>query len=114
MEDMKKAVSAKDPDNWLQSDIHLHNILFLMANNERAEHMIDNLNDQWHRLRLGYIALQDRTKTSVIEHEQFVGSVLAGKADLAAQQMGEHLTRVRDDLILLVEKLVMPFSSHGF
>ena len=114
LEDMKKAVAAKDPDIWLQSDIHLHNILFLMSNNERAEHMVDNLNDQWHRLRLGYVALQDRTNTSVVEHEEFVGSVLAGEADLAAQQMCEHLTRVRDDLILLVEKLIMPFSSNGF
>jgi DNA-binding GntR family transcriptional regulator len=112
--DMKNATEADDPDLWLQADIHLHNILFLMSNNERAERIIENLNDQWHRLRLGYVALQGRTKASIGEHEEFVGSVLAGDAENAEKQMREHLARVRDDLIQLVEKLVMPFSSGGF
>jgi DNA-binding GntR family transcriptional regulator len=112
--DMKKATEANDAGLWLQADIHLHNILFLMSNNERAERIIENLNDQWHRLRLGYVALQGRTKTSIVEHEGFTESVLAGDADKAEQQMREHLARVRDDLIQLVEKLVMPFSSSGF
>lgn len=114
LSEMKKATDAKDPDVWLQADIHLHNILFLMANNERAERITENLNDQWHRLRLGYVALQGRTKTSIVEHEGFVASVLAGDAEKAETQMREHLTRVRDDLIQLVERLIMPFSSRGF
>ncbi len=112
--DMKNATETNDSELWLQADIHLHNILFLMSNNERAERIIENLNDQWHRLRLGYVALQGRTKASIGEHEEFVGSVLAGDADNAERQMREHLARVRDDLIQLVEKLVMPFSSGGF
>ncbi len=60
------------------------------------------------------MTLQGRTKASIVEHEEFVGSVLAGDADKAEKQMREHLARVRDDLIQLVEKLVMPFSSGGF
>jgi DNA-binding GntR family transcriptional regulator len=48
--DMKAAVEDDDPDAWLQADIHLHNIIFLMANNERAEQVIRTLNDQWHRI----------------------------------------------------------------
>ncbi len=112
--DMKNATEANDADLWLQADIHLHNILFLMSNNERAERIVENLNDQWHRLRLGYVALQGRTKTSIGEHEGIVRSVLAGDAENAEKQMREHLARVRDDLIQLVEKLVMPFSSSGF
>jgi GntR family transcriptional regulator, rspAB operon transcriptional repressor len=112
--EMKAAVDDADPDAWLQSDIHLHNILFLMANNERAEQIVRNLNDQWHRIRLGYAALQGRTGKSVGEHEGFVQSVLAGDADKAEQQMREHLARVRDDLVQLVKRLVLPFSSSGF
>ncbi len=114
LDDMKKAAEIKDPDLWLKSDIHLHNILFLMANNERAERIIENLNDQWHRLRLGYVALQGRTKTSIGEHEAFVQSVIAGDGEAAERQMREHLTRVRDDLIELVERVVMPYTSRGF
>ena len=112
--DMKASVEANDAEVWLQTDIHLHNTLFLMANNERAEQIVKNLNDQWHRLRLGYVALQGRTTTSLAEHEAFTRSVIAGDAKKAEKQMREHLARVRDDLIHLVEKLVMPFSNRGF
>jgi DNA-binding GntR family transcriptional regulator len=112
--DLQAAVDAKDPDVWLQADSHLHNILFIMANNERAEQFVKNLNDQWHRLRLGYVALQGRTRVSIGEHEGFVRSVLDGAPDQAERQMREHLERVRDDLIVLVQRLVIPFSSSGF
>jgi DNA-binding GntR family transcriptional regulator len=112
--EMKAAAGDEDPDVWLQSDIHLHNILFLMANNQRAEQIVRNLNDQWHRIRLGYAALQGRTDRSLVEHEGFVRSVLAGDAEKAEQQMREHLARVRDDLIQLVKRLVLPFASSGF
>jgi DNA-binding GntR family transcriptional regulator len=109
--DMKLATT---PDIWLQADSRLHNILFMMANNERAEQFVKNLNDQWHRLRLGYVALQGRTSVSIGEHEGFVESLLAGDGDLAEKRMREHLERVRDDLIVLVKRLVLPFSSNGF
>jgi DNA-binding GntR family transcriptional regulator len=112
--DMKLAAVSGDSDIWLQADSRLHNILFMMVNNERAEQFIKNLNDQWHRLRLGYVALQGRTSVSNAEHEGFVESLLAGDGDQAEKQIREHLERVRDDLIMLVKKLVLPFSSNGF
>ena len=76
LEQMKRATQLQKPESWLEADIHLHNILFMMSNNERAERIIVNLNDQWHRLRLGYVALQGRTQTSIQEHEAFVNSCL--------------------------------------
>ena len=85
-----------------------------MANNERAENIVANLNDQWHRLRLSYVALQGRTQKSIAEHEAFVQSVLARDPDEAERRMQEHLARVRDDLIQLVVKVIMPFTSRGF
>ena len=112
--EMKECTESKDADVWLQADVRLHSILFLMANNERAEQIVKNLNDQWHRLRLGYVAIHGRTATSFLEHEGFTLSVLAGDADRAEKQMREHMARVRDDLIHLVEKLIMPFSDRGF
>jgi len=112
--EMRQAAEAADSAIWLQSDIHLHNILFLMANNERAENIVANLNDQWHRLRLSYVALQGRTQKSIAEHEAFVQSVLAHDPDEAERRMQEHLARVCDDLIQLVVKVIMPFTSRGF
>ncbi len=114
LQEMKESIDSNDAEAWLTADVRLHSVLFLMANNERAEQIVKNLNDQWHRLRLGYVALHGRTATSFIEHEAFVQSVLSGDADSAETQMREHMARVRDDLIHLVEKLIMPFSDRGF
>ncbi len=114
LDDMKSATNLNEPEDWLRADIHLHNILFIMANNERAIRIVANLNDQWHRLRLGYVALQGRTHTSILEHEQFVESVIAYDPARAEQQMRVHLTRVRDDLIQLVEKIVIPLGNSLF
>jgi DNA-binding FadR family transcriptional regulator len=98
----------------MQADIRLHNILFLMSNNERAENYINNLNDQWHRLRLAYTALQGRTEKSIIEHSRIVTSVLEGDAEKATNYMCDHLIRVREDLEKLIEKVILPFSNSGF
>lgn len=106
--------TAKDTDAWLESDIHLHNVLFVMADNERAERLIANLNDQWHRLRLGYVALRGRTSQSVKEHEAIVNSVLSSNPDEADKYIGLHLSRVRDDLVNLASKVLMPYNDKGF
>lgn len=111
---MKQAAAANNREEWLEADIHLHNTLFLMADNVRAERFIANLNDQWHRLRLGYDAMQGRTARSIKEHEAFVKSVLAGDADSAEQHMRTHLERVRDDLVNLVTKVLLPYTGRGF
>jgi DNA-binding GntR family transcriptional regulator len=112
--EMRNAVEAQDADYWLRTDFHLHNILLMMANNERAEKIVNNLNDQWHRLRLGFVAMQGMTGKSIKEHEQFVLSVLAQDPDGAETQMRAHLSRVRDDLIHLVVKVLMPYNDRGF
>ncbi len=54
------------------------------------------------------------TEKSIVEHADFVHSVLIGDEQRAETQMRDHLTRVRDDLIQLVKRLVLPFSSSGF
>lgn len=114
LEYMKKASKNDNRDEWLEADVHLHNTLFLMADNVRAERIVANLNDQWHRLRLGYDAVQGRTAKSVKEHEAIVNSVLAGDAEEAELQIDIHLTRVRDDLIQLVTKVLLPYTGRGF
>ena len=114
IEYMKKAAEANNREEWLEADVHLHNTLYLMADNVRAERIIANLNDQWHRLRLGYDAMQGRTTKSIKEHEAFVTSVLEGDADAAEQHIRIHLARVRDDLIHLVTKVLLPYMGRGF
>ena len=113
-ETMTAMIEAPDADVWLEADVHLHNVLFTMADNQRAERFIANLNDQWHRIRLGYVGMRGQTSQSIEEHQNFVNCVLANQPDDAAKYMSIHLNRVRDDLINMVSKVLMPYNENGF
>lgn len=110
---MRAAAEASDADAWLKADFLLHDILFQMSGNERANQIIENLNDQWHRVRIGFVALQGRTKHSVTEHQLFVESILAGNGDEAEKRMRTHLNRVREELVHLLVTMVLPFVEEG-
>ena len=110
---MRAAADAADPDRWLKSDFQLHDVLFDMAGNERARRVIVNLNDQWHRVRQGYVAMQMRIQLSTQEHETFVGSILAGMGDDAESQMRQHLQNVCKAVVNLLENAVLPFAGNG-
>jgi DNA-binding GntR family transcriptional regulator len=113
LESMHKASQADDPEAWLQADNRLHDVLFQMAGNVRARRIIANLNDQWHRLRVGFVALRGRTGRSADEHRLFVESILAGNGEEAELRMRTHLNEVRDELVHLLVTVVLPFVEEG-
>lgn len=113
LEEMRAAADTGDTEGWIQADIALHDVLFDMAENERAVKIITNLNDQWHRLRIGFTALQGRTKQSVSEHEAFINAILEGDGNNAEKYLQQHLNRVREELVHLLVNLVLPFVDEG-
>jgi DNA-binding GntR family transcriptional regulator len=113
IQQLASASEINDTDAWLQADYHLHTILFSMADNERARRIIDNLNDQWHRVRVGFSALQGRTSISILEHKAFVDCILDGNGEEAERLMRTHLNRVRQELVNLLVNLVLPFVEEG-
>jgi DNA-binding GntR family transcriptional regulator len=113
MDDMRAAAGIGDTTAWLKADIGLHEVIFDMAGNERAIRIVTNLNDQWHRLRIGFTTLQGRTKRSVDEHEAFICAILDGDGDSAEKYMCQHLNRVRTELVQLLVNLILPFVDEG-
>ena len=110
---MENASNANDPAAWLETDVHLHDVLFMMAGNERAHHIVEDLNVQWHRVRVGFVALQGRTRRSADEHRAFIECILAGNGEEAERQMRAHLNQVRDELAHLLVTMVLPFANEG-
>ncbi len=110
---MRQAVAAEDAEAWLTADAQLHETLFQMASNERAAGLIRGLNEQWHRLRIGFTVRQERMKRSVREHEQIIQLVLMGDGPQAEAQMRQHLHNVRTELVELLVNMVLPFASNG-
>jgi DNA-binding GntR family transcriptional regulator len=113
LERMSQAAETGDSAAWLQADIALHNILFDMASNERARRLVMNLNDQWHRVRIGFVAMQGRTRRSTQEHFDFAEAILAGDGEEAEKRMRRHLNNVREELVRLLINVVLPFVQEG-
>lgn len=110
---MKQAASIKDYEAWRHADIELHHLIFAMYGNERASRIIDDLNNQWYRVRIGLAALEGRLERSNREHEEIVASILAGNGNEAERLTIKHLNKVRDDLIHVLVNLVLPFAESG-
>ena len=66
-------------DEWLEIDNQFHALLFQMANNKRSEQIIKNLNYQWHRLRIGLLAMEGRIQKSVKEHANMAQAIVGRK-----------------------------------
>ena len=113
MDRMRQAAEADDPDAWLEADAQLHDVIFAMGANERASNIIGSLNDQWHRVRIGFVAMQGRIERSNPEHEVIVDRILAGDGEEAERHMRLHLNNVRQELVRLLVNLVLPFVEEG-
>jgi len=93
---------------WLQRDNDFHELLFKMANNDRAELIIKNLNAQWHRLRLGILAIEGRISISTREHKEIAEAILAKNSQRAEELMKGHLSNLEKLLINLMKTFNYP------
>ncbi len=110
---MRKAMEENNTNSWAKLDINLHHVIFVMADNDRVMNIIENLNDQWNRLRIGFSARTGRMARSIIEHEAIVYAILSGDADKSEKEMVAHLENVREELVNLLVNMVLPFVKEG-
>lgn len=93
---------------WLDVDMEYHRILFRLAGNRRAEQIVDTVNNHWHRLRLGILAIEDRIEKSVVEHTRIAEAVLSGDAARAESLMAEHLQNLKIMLVGIMKAFHYP------
>ena len=102
-----RAADPQDEEAWLQKwldlDRTLHAHLFKMAENHRSEGVIKNLNVQWHRLKVGILAMEGRIDRTVAEHQRFIEAILARDPDAAETAMKEHLQNLKRELVKLLK-----------
>lgn len=103
----ERASGQKQEDEWLQTwlsiDLRLHAQLFKMAASHRSEVIIQNLNRQWHRLKVGILAMEGRIDKTVLEHQKFVGAILQKDPAAAQRLMEEHLENLKRELVKLLK-----------
>ena len=93
-------------EEWLRMDDHFHNLLFEMSNNNRARQIIQTLNMQWHRIKLGLSAIEGRTEKTAAEHEAIGKAIIQRDPDAAEKAVHHHL----DNLKIMLLKLMNTFS----
>lgn len=102
-----RAADPLDEETWLQKwlnlDRSLHAHLFKMAENHRSEGVVKNLNVQWHRLKVGILAMEGRIDRTVAEHQRFVEAILARDPNAAETAMKEHLQNLKRELVKLLK-----------
>lgn len=119
LEDMQKLVTVRPSEEerekvwfkkWLEKDVALHSLIFKMAGNPKAEKFIENLNKQWHQLRIGLMAMEDRIDKSIEEHELIVEAIIKGDSEAAKDAMIHHLGNLRKVLIQILKVFNYPFA----
>ena len=113
LEGMKAAGKVKNNETWRKNDLELHRTMLAMADNKRAARIINDLNDQWYRVRIGLVAMEGRVHRSNLEHTAFVESILSGNGEDAEHQMRSHLNNLRQEIVNILVNLVFPFAQNG-
>ena len=110
---MREVTLNDDVASWIEMDSAIHHLFYLMAQNERAERIIKLLNDQWHRLRKGYINFRGHLDLATDEHERIINAVIAGNSEEAEIAMRAHLNRVRQGLMKVLVTMILPYARDG-
>jgi DNA-binding GntR family transcriptional regulator len=110
---MREACVNDDVTRWMEMDSLIHHLLYMMAQNERAEKIIKHLNDQWHRMRRGFINLRGRLDLATDEHEKIILAVTNGDAAGAELAMQNHLNSVRQGLVRVLVTMILPYAKDG-
>ncbi len=110
--EMRAAAAAGDTEAWLQADGRFHDNLFAAAAMPRASQLIQGLNEQWHRLRVGFVALGLRMGQSAEEHQAILDALEARDPATAARVMTSHLEQVGELVVKMLESVVMPLVGE--
>ena len=88
---------------WLALDRSFHALVFEMAGNERIMKIIANLNLQWHRFKVGLMAIEDRLDKALGEHFSIGMAIIEQDPAGAESAMREHLSSLKKVLSSLMK-----------
>jgi DNA-binding GntR family transcriptional regulator len=113
LQQLRQTSENDDVNGWMETDALIHHLLYMMAQNERAEKIIKHLNDQWHRMRRGFINLRGRLDDATDEHEKIINAIIEGDAEGAEIAMQNHLNSVRQGLMKVLVTILLPYAKDG-
>jgi DNA-binding GntR family transcriptional regulator len=108
-----KKLSKKSPENeqeekqllekWLELDRQFHELIFCAGGNRRSQQFIGKLNVQWHRLKIGLIAIEGRINKAIIEHQVIGNAIIDKDHENARITMSNHLENLKKVILRLMD-----------
>lgn len=89
-------------EKWLNLDRQFHELIFSIAGNHRALQNIQKLNLQWHRLKVGLMAIEGRIGKAIQEHEAIAEAILHKNPETARIITVDHLESLKELIIRLM------------
>ena len=115
LENMESSSEGFSQAWWDQAHARFHELMFEMSDfpSGRTRTILNQLNDQWRRVRRGLFTIEGYQARELRDHKQIGLAILEGDSEKAERLMQSHLQRVREELLDLLENLVFPFVTHG-
>jgi DNA-binding GntR family transcriptional regulator len=115
VEEMQHYSAAGDKEAWDVVHLRWHQTVLAMSEypEGRVPHILNNLNDQWRRVRRGLLAIDGRIERETVEHAAIAESILAQDLDEAEQRTLRHLQHVRQEVVYLLANMILPFATNG-
>ena len=111
LREMEAAADAGDLEGWWAADKAFHTVIFTAAGNDHLERIVEGLNDLWHRLRSGHLAIEGRMRRSVEEHRLIERALAAHDGAAAREAVHSHLAAARRSLVNVLESMVIPLAG---
>jgi DNA-binding GntR family transcriptional regulator len=89
-------------EEWLKIDDRFHQLLFEMSDNNRAQQIVQTLNMQWHRIKVGLSAIEGRTEKTAAEHEAIGKAIIQREPEAAEMAVNHHLYNLKIMLLRLM------------
>lgn len=115
VERMQRYSASGEIEAWDVAHMRWHQTVLAMSEypEGRVPRILNNLNDQWRRVRRGLFAIEGRIARETVEHTLIAESILARDVDEAEKRTLRHLQHVRQEIVSLLANMVMPFATHG-
>lgn len=89
-------------EKWLKLDRQFHEIIFRICGNSRSQQFVERMNLQWHRLKIGLIAIEGRIGRSILEHQEIANAIIEKDPEKARIKMVGHLENLKKVLLKLM------------
>lgn len=98
-------------ERWLTLDRKFHELIFRAAGNSRSQQYIEKLNVQWHRLKIGLIAIEGRISRAIHEHQVIAEAIICRDPENARLAMWSHLEDLKKVLLRLMNAFNYPSAN---